>query len=513
MARLQQLHPGDYKTSANISSEIENVIRYLNSAELGNQTLRELLSTIFNADGEFDGPIEFRFDGTRGLEYRIGDFASDADGWQTLASADALRGAPGTDIGEIEAAPLTAAFNVIATANQVNFPFVTESTDALLVFRNGLLQREGASFDYQRSGSAVIFNAPQPVNTVITMIRARGAAANTFRQTIAFTVAPQSVFSYPVDLLTQDIFVYRNGLLQREGGTADYVRNSGQNTITFLSAIPANDTITIYGWASTTNITIPGLMLERNFVDPTTGLIPLAKVAIADNALANSKVNGLATLFSQAARLHIGGTAPSDPLAQRLWLDTSTAPASLRVYDGAIWLRTTIENLIPPYAQAQARQFLTVNALGDALVWASVDLSSVVPRTFRGAANGVASLDADGRLPASQLPSIMPADTVFYAQNGTISAGVYPVKRLYGQRLMLTGFSGRLTGGSCTAQLQVGGVNVGPSFTLSATPTEAPLGTPIEVDASTASRLIAINVTAPSSATNIEISLAARTIF
>ena len=55
MARLRQQYPQNYGSSGNIHVDFENIVRYLNSAELGDKTLGELLAVLFNADGEFEG--------------------------------------------------------------------------------------------------------------------------------------------------------------------------------------------------------------------------------------------------------------------------------------------------------------------------------------------------------------------------------------------------------------------------------------------------------------------------
>ena len=59
MARIRQQFPQNYGSSGNIN-EFESLIRYLNSAELGNKTVGELLAKLFDADGNFDGLIELR---------------------------------------------------------------------------------------------------------------------------------------------------------------------------------------------------------------------------------------------------------------------------------------------------------------------------------------------------------------------------------------------------------------------------------------------------------------------
>ena len=67
MARLRQQNPQNYVASGNINAEFENVIRYLNSAELGEKTLGELLKVLFTEDGVWQGPIEFRNDSSAGI--------------------------------------------------------------------------------------------------------------------------------------------------------------------------------------------------------------------------------------------------------------------------------------------------------------------------------------------------------------------------------------------------------------------------------------------------------------
>ena len=84
MPRLRQQFPQNYGSSTNINTEFENLIRYMNAAELGNNTLGELLNKIFDENGQFDGPIEFRKDSQSGIEYRIGEYADPEQGWQSL---------------------------------------------------------------------------------------------------------------------------------------------------------------------------------------------------------------------------------------------------------------------------------------------------------------------------------------------------------------------------------------------------------------------------------------------
>ena len=48
MARIRQQYPQNYGASGNINTEFESVIRYLNAAEFGNNTVGELFGKIFD---------------------------------------------------------------------------------------------------------------------------------------------------------------------------------------------------------------------------------------------------------------------------------------------------------------------------------------------------------------------------------------------------------------------------------------------------------------------------------
>ena len=75
MARIRQQHPQNYTSTGNINTEFENILRYINSAELGNKSISELLDSIFDASGDFDGVVQIRLDTTSGLQYRVGTTA------------------------------------------------------------------------------------------------------------------------------------------------------------------------------------------------------------------------------------------------------------------------------------------------------------------------------------------------------------------------------------------------------------------------------------------------------
>ena len=73
MARLKVLYPGNHTSSGNIGADVENIVRYFNSCELGDQTLAELLKKLFDGDGILKAPVELRKDNIDGLQYRVGE--------------------------------------------------------------------------------------------------------------------------------------------------------------------------------------------------------------------------------------------------------------------------------------------------------------------------------------------------------------------------------------------------------------------------------------------------------
>ena len=92
MARLRQQHPQNYVNSGNIHTDFENLIRYINSAELGNKTIGELFGILFNEEGVFRGPIQMRQDVNTGIQYRVGQYADDERKRITIAKiADLIK--------------------------------------------------------------------------------------------------------------------------------------------------------------------------------------------------------------------------------------------------------------------------------------------------------------------------------------------------------------------------------------------------------------------------------------
>jgi hypothetical protein len=98
MPRLRQLFTGRYASAGAVNSEFEQLVRYLNTAELGNKTLAELMSQVFDESGDISLPLSFRYDATEGLQVRWGEEAP----WMTLAAPSQLRGPAGQSVGLID---------------------------------------------------------------------------------------------------------------------------------------------------------------------------------------------------------------------------------------------------------------------------------------------------------------------------------------------------------------------------------------------------------------------------
>jgi len=249
------------------------------------------------------------------------------------------------------------------------------------------------------------------------------------------------------------------------------------------------------------------MMFEENFVDVASGLIRFDKLQIADDDIPQAKVDNLATDISEKAKLTISANTPNAPATGDLWLDTSQSPNQLKFYDGTQFLRTSPDSSLPTFTSSQAGQFVKVNGTGTALEYGTVDLSSTIPVTQKGSANGVASLDSTGRLPTAQLPSILSTDSLF-AVIPTPSDSGFQITRIFRQKIRVDGLALRTQSGTCSVQIAVDGQGFGNVSSASSTPSEFVLGTPIEVDATTNSSSIGFIVSNNSSASNLEVTLA-----
>ena len=512
--RLRQVNPQNYRSSENINTEFESVVRYLNAAEFGNKTLAELIGTLFNEQGVFDGPIEFRFDAAYGLQYRIGEYTDDAAGWITLAAADEIRGEPGIDLGTVAQPILSQRYDATLVANAPIINYDNNANDNLLVFLDGLLQRPTIDYTSTATSGATVGTVTLLSGNIgekATIFRVRSDINTPFTRYDYTTTTFQSNFA-AAHTAADTVSVYLNGILQRPGAGYDYILDPNNDVVVFNASVASNNKVTIIIIAQQTETTLTGLMLEGEYTDATTGKIPYTKVAVAANEIASDRVNGLSTLINSAARIYVGSSYVGTPATGNLWLDTSTNPAKLKFYDGTVWNDTSPETALPTPGAANAGQYVKVNGTGTALIYGSIDFSGYVPTTSKGAANGVASLDGTGRIPSSQLPTVIGRSTLYLTKTGAIANTTYTIARQFGLKFRIVGIAARLSTGTCTAQIAVNGVATDSARSLSVTPVEVILTTPIDLDARTSSIAIGVIVTGQASAADLEVSIAIQEI-
>jgi len=237
MARLRQQHPQNYVSSGNIHADIENLVRYINAAELGDKTVGELFTQLFNEKGEFDGPIEMRLNTEAGLEYRVGEYTDVETGWQVLADISDIRGPAGQNLGTIEG-PLF--FNrqdtVIASdgVTEISYSFSTDTEDILLLKNGVLLRGTGLSPDYMYDESTDTITLASAVNTGddVAVISIRAGAVTNYRRLDYIASGTVAVVPF-VHTDQERILVYKNGILQREGA-ARYLKLKYHNLLQHL---------------------------------------------------------------------------------------------------------------------------------------------------------------------------------------------------------------------------------------------------------------------------------------
>jgi hypothetical protein len=609
MARLRQQHPQNYVNSGNIHTDFENVIRYINAAELGNKTVGELFSILFDEEGVFQGPIQMRVDPNSGLQFRVGMYASDDVGWQDLVSLSQLRGPSGSNVGTIEGplfynrtdkvistgvasitvtnggsayttaptvtfsapndsngvrptatavvtsgvvtsitvltpgsgyltapsisitppagnggtlAVATASLAAITIASRVVSYTFDPDTDTIVVYKNGILLSETTSVgssEYATNPTAntiTLATTPQ-LGDKISVYSVRSQSVTNFRRVDIEIASPTSSVPF-VHTADEKVLVWRNGILQEEGGDADYLTSPSTNTVTFLDqqGLSSGDKVTILTVENQAVQSVGGLMFEDEYTDAN-GFIRFDRISVANNQIPQNKVSQLAVSLAAKANIVISSSSPVTPATADLWLDISRAPAILKFYDGTQWLETSPESSLPTFIQSNAGQYVRVNGTGTALEYGDIDFSALVPKTFMGSANGVATLDTAGKLPVSQLPETfatisIPFFSVWEDNAAAIANKTYFVTRIYKQTLRIDGLSFRTNAGTCTIQLSVDGVAVGPTFAVNTTVQQQALNTVIEIVATNVSRRIEIIVTNNASGQSLEVGIAAATV-
>ena len=95
-----------------------------------------------------------------------------------------------------------------------------------------------------------------------------------------------------------------------------------------------------------------------------------------------------------------------------------------------------------------------------------------------------------------------------YSTIVTVANASTDITRIWKQKIRIDGVALRLTSGTCSVTVRVGGVDVGTIHSVSSTPNEITLGTPIEIDGTTASKSVGYTVTNNASGNTLEVSLA-----
>lgn len=517
MARLKVLYPGNHTSSGNIGADIENIVRYLNSAELGDYTVAELLKVLYDNEGVLKAPVQIRNDTINGLQYRVGTYAEAEEGWKQLATAAEIRGNSGSDVGTIGAPLFSARIDVLINEADDNgdiayptgttvFNYIHEDADEIVVYLNGALLAR-ADYTNTPADNTITLNDATDADDLVTIYKVQSANDSGFVREDVIAGTSQAVFPF-VHNEDQKVLVYRNGVLQRQGGTNDYTQQPANSTITFTSALTAGDLVTFIIVEDTSQVRVSGLMTEDKFTD-SNGFIPFSKLAIADDQIPQTKVDGISTLLANRGRVYVSASEPTSANAGDMWVDIAASPNVLKFYNGTGWLLTSPDTGIPAFTTTNALQFLRVNSTGGGLEFANVDFTALVPKTYIGAADGVAGLDATGRLPIAQLPDTFATRSFFFQQDGSITNQDYVVTRAFKQNVRIDAIAAKTTSGTANIQLKVNGINAGDVIPVSSTLTEQNLSASIAIDATTTSREIAFTVSSANSVSDIEVTLAA----
>lgn len=507
MARLSLMHPGNHRSAERIGDEFENLARYLVAAEIGGLTLGEMMDKIFNDSGEVDGLVDIRLDTTIGLQYRTGEYSDPEEGWSTIVSIDSIRGSSGVDFGLIDAPTLYGREDITADGVDGEFGYAHDSDDGIRVYVNGVLQ-PSSNVTNDASADTVTLGSTPALNDVVTIERVRTNNITNYRRSDITSTASQAVFPF-VHETGEVLEVFRNGILQIEGGANDYTTSPASDTVTFTSSLSAGEIVTIEVIESAVQTKVLGLMTEGNWTD-SNGYIPYAKLAIADGDIPQAKVNGLVSALTNKFQTYVSASTPGSPTAGETWIDTSSAPPVLKFYNGVSWYEASPNINIPTFSSSNSLQNLRVNAAGTGLEWATIDTSALVPISSVGAANGVASLGSGGQIPIGQIPSTYAIDSLDHsdAVTGSVTDTTISLRRIFKQTIRIDGVAVKLSAGTCNVQVTVDGSPVGDIISVSSTVNDHTMSSSISIDASSASKVIGVQITGSSSASDLEVTLA-----
>ena len=495
MARLRQSYANRYASAEATSAEFESVIRYINSAEIGNLTLRELLQQIFDDEGVVDLGVGIRFNPGVGIEYRIGNDSE----WKLAASEDQVRGTPGLNVGSVESPLFSGRQYFTGNGSNTTFSYIVgdDATD-VLVWINGVLLNSSA-YTFSAPGTSVTLSSPPANGASVSIASVRTSASATYQRIDYTAVANQVVFPFPHEA-GDELIVYVNGIFKREGGGYDYILSSASGTVTMTSPQVAGSVVTIMNIANKNIRSVTGLMLEERYA--TNGLINFSKIAVADGAVAQAKVNGLVAALALRADIYVQGTTPSTPREGALWVNTSGVLPSLNFYQGTRWVSTNADGMIPAPTNANARKFLRLNASATGFEYADFDASNFVSEDAIGNPSGVAPLDNAGLLPSSVIPAFLASDLINGRIGGSVANATHKVALVSRNTLTVRAISIELGAGSATVQLNIDGTDVGSPLAATTTPQRVAISNHL-VNALTSPKSVRLVVTGATGASDL----------
>ena len=512
MAGIRQTAAFEYASSDKVQTEFENVIRYLQQAEVGSKTLGEIIEGLTDDDGNLNADISFRVDSAAGLQFKAGETGD----WTTIAPLSDIRGEAGQNVGDI-GAPI---FNgrqdyIIGTTidpttsvaypdNTATLQYAHTADDTLVVFEDGILKRDPEDYSTDATAGTVTFVTPLTIAggtggspQTVTIYKIRATAITSFQRVDYVVAGQERAFSFAMDDSTE-IQVYFNGFLMREGGGNDYIRDNDNDTVTFNlddqgnSPTTTNDVISIITVENTANQVVAGLMLEQAFTNQQTGKILFDKLELADGAIAQAKVANLTTDLAGKAGLSdttAGGALLSAGPVNTFYLEDVSGSPRLRFKVSEtqnVDINPAID--IPSPSSANSGKFIRVSAAGAYELSALTDvLSGYITIAQKDAANGVPSLDSNLLINIDRIPSFSVLQKYpLMIMDETISSPAastsYRIKRISGARVRLKQIWAYVDTGTLDLDILVGGVSMNQSIPVTSTEAVTPL-TDIIIDA------------------------------
>jgi len=545
MSRLRQLRPYEYGSSTAVHTEFENLVRYLQTAEVGGQSLAETIAKLTDDDGNLSSSVQLRNVADTGIQYRVGEYTDAEAGWTTVIAAADLRGPSGSTVGEVGAPIFNSRvdFQVVsnpsagddtelaAGATTLNYSHV--ATDTLLVYRQGVLLRPTADYTTDAEGNSgsgtITLSGNQPATVVgntFSVYKIRATAITDFTRqdyentfTGDITLVPFTLTNGNFTDSTQ-LVVYKNGILLRE--PEDYSRDVGNQRIQLVydQRLAQNDILTVLTVENSETQTVSGFMMETTYTDGTNGLINFNKIAVADAEITQSKVQNLTTDLSARARFYdTPATSTFSALGPDFFYKRLVGGRTqVLFYDGSNEIQLNPDTSLPSSTTTDVGKFVKVDAAGGYTL-GSVDLSNYLDNDDKGASNGVAQLDAAGDIVFSQyafsgtnslLAGFTGGPAVEHHTSGSVSNDTYRVQRFFGSNFKITGIELRCGAGSGNVQLLKNGANVGSAYAVDITSnsgvTTVDLGTSfIGMDARVASLLLSYEVTSATNLADLEV--------